>query len=83
MLASELELFWFPTKALKQARRDGTHMLKAKWYDAMVHRMATAENISVADAKREVVALAGLHSVEGLEQYIKRARRKAKSRTKK
>jgi hypothetical protein len=51
-------------------------MLKAEWCDLAIHRIAAAENISIADAKLKVVALFKLHSVEGLDKYIERGHAK-------
>jgi hypothetical protein len=80
MLVNELELFWFPTKALKQERRNNTHILKAEWYDAAIHRIAAAENISIADAKLKFVEIFKLHSVEAANRYIERGRDKRRKR---
>jgi hypothetical protein len=78
LLAQELEAFWFPTKTLKQARRDDAKMFRADLFDAGIRHIAAAEKISIADAKLKIVDLNKLQSTEALDQSIKRARRKAK-----
>lgn len=77
LLCQELEVMWFPTKALKQARRNQAQMFGAGLLEAGIKKLHSVDKLSVTEAKLRIDDLTG-HSTEAIEHAIKRARRKAR-----
>src|SRR5262249_48646551 len=69
ILANELELYWFPTKELKQKHRDHRHALKPSFSERLTDAIAAEKNVTKAEALGELT-----DNREALERSIERGR---------
>jgi hypothetical protein len=76
-VAPILEDYLFPATRRERAqhRRDIIHHCRAQLYSHEIKRIAAEQRIPVSEATQRVREKHGLHSVEGLERYIRRGKK--------
>jgi hypothetical protein len=84
-VAPILEDYLFPATRRKRAqhRRDIIHQGRAELYSHEIKRTAAEQRIPISEATQRVCEKNGWHSVEALERYIRRGKRKADTKLEK